>query len=118
MTNAQLSTVVIDCADPRKLAAFYQDVTGWEIGYADDDFVYLGSGPVQLAFQRIANYQGPKWPDDAKHAHLDLRTADIERTANDLLKKGATRPDFQPGEGKWIVMADPEGHVFCLTPAE
>jgi len=29
---------------------------------------------------------------------------------------GATRPQFQPGDGDWTVLADPAGHVFCLVP--
>ncbi|TWP52010.1 VOC family protein [Lentzea tibetensis] len=115
---AQLSAIVIDCADPAKLSAFYREVTGWKVGYADDDFVYLGEGPVQLAFQRVPGYVGPGWPDDAKHAHLDLQVPDVEKAAGELVALGATRPDFQPGDGKWVVLADPEGHVFCLTPAE
>ncbi|WP_160330419.1 VOC family protein [Sphaerimonospora mesophila] len=28
---------------------------------------------------------------------------------------GATKPQFQPGDG-WIVLADPEGHLFCVCP--
>jgi hypothetical protein len=28
---------------------------------------------------------------------------------------GATKPDFQPGGGDWIVLQDPEGHLFCLA---
>lgn len=30
---------------------------------------------------------------------------------------GAIKPDFQPGEGRWTVLADPEGHLFCITTA-
>ena len=29
---------------------------------------------------------------------------------------GLPRPDFQPGGGDWVVLADPEGHLFCLLP--
>ena len=107
----QLSTIVIDCADPKKLAGFYKAALGLEITYSDDDFVYLGD---RLAFQRVANYRGPSWPDDGKHAHLDLQVDDLSQ-AEELIKLGATRPDFQPGGDKWVVLRDPEGHPFCLT---
>jgi hypothetical protein len=37
-------------------------------------------------------------------------------TTAELLALGATRPEFQPGNGDWVVLADPAGHVFCLVP--
>ncbi|MFG2841844.1 VOC family protein [Kitasatospora sp. NPDC048296] len=115
--RAEITAITIDCADPRALAEFYRKLTGWEIAQGDDDFVYLGEGSIQLAFQRVAGYQGPGWPDSAKHAHLDFKVADPEIALKELLAAGATRPDFQPGEGQWTVLADPEGHLFCIAAA-
>ena len=114
----QLSTVVIDCADPATLAAFYQKATGWEITHSDQDFASLGSGtPVQLAFVRVDGYEAPNWPEGTKYTHLDFTVADLDAAAEELLGLGASRPDFQPGEGQWIVLTDPEGHPFCLATA-
>ncbi|MGI5241673.1 VOC family protein [Dactylosporangium sp. CA-139066] len=113
---ATLSTIIFDCADPGALAEFYRKATGWEVASADDDFVYLGDGgPVQLAFQRVAGYRAPGWPDDAKQAHLDLKVDDVERAAAELVASGATRPQFQPGDGGWLVLLDPAGHPFCIA---
>jgi predicted enzyme related to lactoylglutathione lyase len=112
---AKLTTVIIDSADPAKLAAFYRTVTGWDQTYSDDDFVYLGNGgPIQLGFQRVDGYRSAGWPDAGKHSHLDFQVSDVDSAVRDLLAAGATKPDFQPGEGKWVVLADPEGHVFCV----
>jgi predicted enzyme related to lactoylglutathione lyase len=113
----QLSTVVIDCADPAALAAFYQGATGWKITYSDRDFASLGDGDgtVQLAFARVEGYQAPDWPDGDKHLHLDFTVTDLDGAAGELLGIGASRPEFQPGDGQWIVLTDPEGHPFCLT---
>jgi predicted enzyme related to lactoylglutathione lyase len=114
-----LHAVVLDCADPSELAAFYRAVTGWEITYSDDDFVYLSPGEgVQLGFQRIAAYQGPQWPGPAKHLHVDLKVNDVEVAAKSLVELGANRPDFQPGIGEWIVLTDPAGHPFCVTTGQ
>ncbi|MEV7238989.1 VOC family protein [Streptomyces sp. NPDC051020] len=66
--HAELTAITIDSADPRALAEFYRKVTGWDVAQADDDFVSLGQGPIRLAFQRVAGYRGPSWPDTAKHA--------------------------------------------------
>ncbi|MCC5578486.1 VOC family protein [Microtetraspora sp. AC03309] len=115
--NAELTAIIIDCAAPKALAEFYGNLTGWEITHSDDDFAYLGSGPIQLAFQRVVGYRGPGWPDAAKHAHLDFKVTDLDATTKDLLALGATLPDYQPGEGQWTVLADPEGHLFCVAAA-
>jgi predicted enzyme related to lactoylglutathione lyase len=112
--NAQLSAIVIDTADPAKLAAFYAELTGWAPSHQDDDFHYLGTGPIRLGFQRVAGYQGPDWPDPAKHAHLDLSVADLDEAVERAVALGARKPDFQPGD-TWVVLTDPEGHPFCLT---
>ncbi|KUO22060.1 VOC family protein [Streptomyces dysideae] len=116
---AEFTAVVIDCADPAILAEFYRKATGWEITYSDQDFSSLGNGgPVQIAFQRIEGYQAPGWPDARTHAHLDLTVTDLESAAKELLAIGAAKPEFQPGEGKWVVLTDPEGHPFCLTTGD
>ncbi|MFI9580888.1 VOC family protein [Streptomyces sp. NPDC052236] len=113
---AQFSAITIDCADPATLAEFYQKATGWDITSSDQDFASLGDGgPIQVAFQRIEGYQAPGWPDDRKHAHLDLTVTDLESAAKELLALGASMPEFQPGDGEWVVLTDPEGHPFCLT---
>lgn len=119
MTNhPELTAITIDCAAPKALAQFYQELTGWQITHSDDDSASVGDGPIQLAFQRVDGYQGPGWPDAAKHAHLDFKVADVEHTVKELLGAGATRPEFQPGGDDWVVLADPEGHLFCLVPSE
>ncbi|MEV8630726.1 VOC family protein [Streptosporangium sp. NPDC051023] len=112
---AEPTAIIIDCAAPGALAEFYRKVTGWEITHSDDDTAYLGDGPIQLAFQRVEGYRGPGWPDAAKHAHLDFRVTDLDVATKELLTLGATRPEFQPGGSDWTVLADPEGHLFCVS---
>jgi predicted enzyme related to lactoylglutathione lyase len=115
----ELAAVIIDCGDPVSLAEFYRKMTGWEITGSNEDCVYLGNGgAAQLGFQRVAGYQSPHWPDAVKHAHLDFTVTDVEHAARQLLAIGATMPEFQPGEGQWVVLADPEGHLFCLTAGD
>jgi predicted enzyme related to lactoylglutathione lyase len=112
---AQLTTVVIDCTDPGSLAEFYRAVTGWKVTHSDPDTVYLGDGgPIQLGFQRVEDYRPPAWPG-TKPAHLDLTVADLGQAVKEVLTLGATRPEFQPGGDDWVVLADPEGHLFCLA---
>jgi len=112
---ATVSTIILDCADAKALGEFYRTATGWEVASADDDFVYLDNGgPVQLAFQRVPGYAAPGWPDARKQAHLDLKVADLDKATADLVAAGATKPEFQPGDG-WVVLVDPAGHPFCIS---
>ncbi|RKN39288.1 VOC family protein [Streptomyces hoynatensis] len=111
------SAVVLGCADPRALAEFYRNVTRGEITHSDGDSVCLGDGPLQLAFQRIDGYRAQQWPESPAHAHLDFTVADLAAAEEELLVLGATKPDFQPGEGQWTVLIDPEGHPFCISAA-
>jgi predicted enzyme related to lactoylglutathione lyase len=109
-----VSTIIFDCADPRALAEFYRKATGWEVTSADDDFVYLGDGgPIQL----VPEYRAPGRPDPTKQAHVDLKVADVDRAVAELVAAGAGRPEFQPGDGGWVVLTDPAGHPFCLSAA-
>ena len=112
---AQLTTIVLDCADPVPLAEFYRAVTGWEVTDSGDGYVYLGDGGVQLAFMRVEGYEPPNWPSPVKQAHLDFQVADVELAVKQLIELGATKPEFQPGGDGWTVLADPQGHLLCLV---
>jgi predicted enzyme related to lactoylglutathione lyase len=114
---ATLSAIVLDCADPVALAEFYRTATGWAVTASDEDWASLSDGgPIQLGFQRVDGYRPPEWPGPAKHAHVDLAVADLDSVAEELVAAGATRPEYQPGQGEWLVLVDPAGHPFCLTP--
>ncbi|MEV0594872.1 VOC family protein [Nonomuraea cavernae] len=113
MTN--ISSIIFDCADPAALAAFYAAAIGGQVTHSDADFAAVGGGPVELGFQRVDGYQGPGWPGAAKHAHLDLRVDDLDTARKELVGLGAAVPDWQPGDGAWLVLTDPEGHPFCVS---
>jgi hypothetical protein len=110
--------VVIDSADPAGLAGFYQKLTGLGISHSDEDYVYLGDGPVKLGFQRVEGYTGPGWPDPAMHSHLDFTVTDVGAAVSEAVALGARRPGFQPGGDSWVVLTDPEGHAFCLVAGD
>lgn len=110
----RLYEVVIDCPDPRTLAAFYAELLGFDVKYQDDEWVTLGKGDgVRLAFQRVADHQPPRWPDPAhpQQAHLDVFVADLDQARKAVSALGA-RPMREAGNT--YVYADPAGHPFCL----
>jgi hypothetical protein len=73
-------------------------------------------GLRQLAFQRVADWIPPRWPDPAypQQMHLDIRVSDAGQAEQELLALGATR---LPGEREtgFRVFTDPAGHPFCIV---
>jgi catechol 2,3-dioxygenase-like lactoylglutathione lyase family enzyme len=113
-----LEKTVFDCPDPRALATFYAAILGMRINEDSDDWVVIGSarGARELAFQRVARWTAPDWPDPHRpqQLHLDIRVDDVAAAEREVLALGASR---LPGEreGRYRVFADPVGHPFCLV---
>ena len=106
---ARLQVVALDCPHPVALAAFYSAVLGAPVERTEDDW-------VQLAFQQVADYRPPQWPD-AEHPqqlHLDLEVADLDAGEAAVVALGARKHEVQPGE-TFRVFLDPAGHPFCLV---
>ena len=121
----------IDCADPINLANFYSSITGLKVDITtentDSNIVWVelkdNQGIPKLAFQKVANYKAPTWPEGPipQQLHLDFAVKNLDETEMELLKIGAVKTDFQPGSPKsndysteFRVYLDPEGHPFCI----
>jgi catechol 2,3-dioxygenase-like lactoylglutathione lyase family enzyme len=116
---SRITTVLVDCADPARLAEFWCAVLGYEVVDRENEDVEIGppgqpeKGPLPtLLFQRVPD------PTPGKNRlHLDLNATDRDQAAElqRLLDLGARPADVgQTGEETWRVLADPEGNVFCL----
>ncbi|WP_214416117.1 VOC family protein [Sphaerisporangium fuscum] len=114
-THAELIAITIDCAEPKKLAEFYSKITGWDVTYAEDAYAAVGNETTNIYFQQVPERKAAAWPGPDKQFHLDFRVPDVDKAVQEYIELGATKPDFQPG-GHWTVMADPEGHLFCVCP--
>lgn len=121
---AELQCVVLDCAEPRRLAEFYRSLLGgtvdqpdrrWSLD-ADWSTLHTPSGLV-LAFQRVADHRPPAWPDPARpqQFHLDFGVPDLDRAQEQVLAAGATVLDPGSAARSWRIYADPAGHPFCLV---
>ncbi|MBD0740466.1 VOC family protein [Streptomyces sp. CBMA29] len=115
-----LGAVVLDCPDPRALAAFYAELVGGTVDASEDDWVDLNrEGGQRLSFQLDRAHRAPRWPDPERpqQFHLDIA---VERAAMDSAEKqvlalGATLLEGDlDGARNWRVYADPAGHPFCL----
>jgi catechol-2,3-dioxygenase len=113
-----VAAITIDCSDPASLANFYQQITGFEVVWSDEKTTYLaGDGPVRIGFQKVENYKAPEWPEQSvpQQMHLDFSVEDLDRTEQQLLALGATKPSFQAGGERWRTLLDPAGHPFDIT---
>jgi len=112
--------LVIDAAEPSRLARFWAAALGWEVGAEESGevdvwphgFSYPGSAALPLVFVPV-----PEAKTGKNRVHLDLATesaahqaAEVER----LLALGATPADIGQGDVSWTVLADPEGSEFCV----
>jgi predicted enzyme related to lactoylglutathione lyase len=107
--------LVLDCAEPEKLAEFWASALGYtSVGSAGNYVMLLpehGEGP-QLLLQRVPEPKGSK-----NRMHFDIHVEDIDQEADRLVALGARRLDDECLEEHgthWFLMADPEGNEFCV----
>jgi predicted enzyme related to lactoylglutathione lyase len=111
--------LVLDCADPEALAAFWAAALGLERLGAAGNYVLLVSPNRTLPkflLQRVTEPKGPK-----NRMHLDIETPDVDGEVERLEGIGARRleADARSEHGsRWVVMADPEGNEFCVCAGQ
>ena len=117
-TGGRSLGLVLDCADPVGLAAFWAPALGYvsvgEVGSYVALFPDGRPGP-KLLLQRVPEVKVAK-----NRMHFDIEVPDIEAEASRLEGLGATRvvADQVSEHGTtWILMADPEGNEFCVCDA-
>jgi catechol-2,3-dioxygenase len=112
--TAHLELVAVDAPDIERLAAFYAELTGWEIIRKDSDWITVRAGDGQeIAFQLAPDHTPPEWPGQERpqQFHLDFQIEDPEAAAERAVSLGATRLGAGPS---WVTLADPAGHPFDL----
>ena len=110
-----IAAVVIDCANPRAMARFWDGALDWTLHEVTDDHATLrsakGIGPY-LEFLRT-----PGVPTVWNRVHLDMLPypgGDKAAEVALLRTLGTTDVDLGQGDMPWTVMADPEGNEFCV----
>ncbi len=116
--GSRFTELVVDCADPERLATFWSAVLGWQPTGRYEGAAEIagppGSGP-SLTFVPVPDRKTVK-----NRLHIDVNATDRDQGAEleRLLKLGARPADIgQTGEEQWHVLADPEGNEFCLLKA-
>ncbi|MFJ6841711.1 VOC family protein [Streptomyces griseoluteus] len=116
----RISELVIDAADPERLAAFWRGVLGYvELGREDDGSIEIGPPGAGFGGPQPTLVLSPTAdPRPAKlRLHIDVSPTDRDQPAelDRLLALGARQADIgQTGEESWHVLLDPEGNEFCL----
>jgi catechol 2,3-dioxygenase-like lactoylglutathione lyase family enzyme len=114
-----LTAAVLDTADPRGLARFYQQLLGWPLGTDDPEWATLRpeGGGAGLSFQLEERHVPPVWPagdgDPRMQLHLDIEVDDLAAAVDTAVAAGARVADFQPQDDVRVCL-DPAGHPFCL----
>jgi catechol 2,3-dioxygenase-like lactoylglutathione lyase family enzyme len=121
--RTRVSATVLGSPDPRALAAFYARLLGWKIVHEEPVWVMLKppDGGTGLSFQHEPEHVPPVWPPVAGQQqmmlHLDIGVDDLDAAVTWALEGGATLTDHQPQEHVRVLL-DPDGHPFCLFPAD
>jgi predicted enzyme related to lactoylglutathione lyase len=116
----RLVHLVVDAADPSRLARFWAGALGWEVALVEPDevdvwpagFSYPDSSALPLVFVPVPEPKAGK-----NRVHLDLATESMRHQAAEverLLALGAAPIDIGQGDVPWTVLADPEGNEFCV----
>lgn len=116
----RISELVIDVADPERLAAFWSEVLGYaELAREADGSIEIGPPGVGFGGPQPTLVLSPSGdPKTGKlPLHIDVNATDRDQDAEleRLLALGARTVDVgQDGTESWHVLADPEGNEFCL----
>jgi Glyoxalase-like domain len=116
----RLVHLVIDAAEPARVARFWAAALGWEIAAEEPGAVvvwprgYSYPDPVALPLVFVSV---PEAKTGKNRVHLDLATESARHQAAEvdrLLGLGAVPAAIGQGDVLWEVMADPEGNEFCV----
>ncbi len=109
-----IGSVVIDCNDFEAMSAFWAEALRYVPREpTEDDWVVLrdpeGNG-VNVSLQKV-----PETASEKNRLHFDLYTTDPAGEIERLLGIGATRhPRVPEPDEDFVVLADPEGNLFCV----
>ena len=112
--GSKFTQLVVDSADPVRLAEFWARVLGTEIEETDEESAALSrtsEQQPQLLFLKV-----PEGKTVKNRLHMDLNPsgADQAEEVERVLSLGARRVDIGQGDVSWVVLADPEGNEFCI----
>jgi catechol 2,3-dioxygenase-like lactoylglutathione lyase family enzyme len=111
--------VVLNCAEPEELAAFYKDLLDAEETDATANLVEIRSADgTRMAFRREVGATPPSWPrpENSLQVHLDFLVEDLDEAERRVVSLGGRPLEAweMPGPFEERGYADPAGHSFTL----
>ena len=109
----RLTAVTLDCDDVERVAEFWSALFGLPLRESLPGWQRLGPVPggPSLTFQPVG-----RTPRDPTPVHVDLTTIDGPSAVARVVELGgAFLEEHRYDEGVVRVVADPEGHRFCLV---
>lgn len=110
----KVGSIVIDCNDFETMTAFWSEALHYRPAREPDgDFVVLRDpegNNVNVSLQKV-----PERTTEKNRLHVDLYATDQAGEVQRLLGIGATLHPREPESGDdFVVLADPEGNLFCV----
>lgn len=110
--TSRIGDMIVDCADPELLAAFWAEVLGYRVFARDETGVAIRGATTSpdILFIRVPEEKAGK-----NRLHFDICPTDCDQQQElaRLLSLGARRSAIL-GSGSWITLVDPEGNEFDL----
>src|ERR1700724_3252053 len=108
--------IVLDCAEPTRLAKFWREALDYRDHYTEAKLAVLV--PIEGTASPLL-LQGVPEPKAGKNRmHLDIVVDDVDGEVNRLPALGAHRIDHgvqSSGGTRWVRMSDPERNEFCVS---
>ncbi|MGW1321395.1 VOC family protein [Streptomyces antibioticus] len=119
MALVTAGVVMLDCAEPEKLAEFYKGLLeGEETEVSANRLEIRGGDGTRMAFRRDANATPPSWPrpENALQAHLEFLVEDLDEAERRVVGLGGRPLEAKPAPEahEERLFSDPAGHSFTL----
>lgn len=119
MALVTAGVVVLDCAEPEKLAEFYQELLAAEAVDAHANRVEVRAADgFRLALRRDVNATAPSWPrpENSLQVHLEFVVDDLDAVERRIVSLGGRPVDTGDVSGRTEERsyADPAGHSFTV----
>ncbi|SBT92520.1 hypothetical protein GA0115233_104637 [Streptomyces sp. DI166] len=119
MALVKAGVVVLDCAEPEKLALFYRELLEAEQIHESANRVEIRSADgTRMGFRRDMNATAPSWPrpENSLQVHLDFVVDDLDEAERRVIGLGGRALDTRDTSGPFEERSysDPAGHSFTL----
>ena len=115
-----LGMTVLGVTDMRRAMIFWSMALNYDVIQGGDDSSWTELGPGDEAEPLLALQLSEVPPQDHPRVHIDLDTSGAEEQEAEvkrLVSLGATLVDWDsyPEDPDFVVLADPEGNIFCVV---